>query len=77
MYHPSERIYGTFPLISYVLVQGGRQFVTVEHNLNLITSGACVAQWVKPPTLDFRSGLDLRVVSSSTVVGEALVCGAY
>ena len=34
--------------------------------------GAWVAQWVQCLTLDFRSGPDPRVVSSSLVLGSAL-----
>ena len=34
--------------------------------------GTWVAQSVKPPTLDLSSGLDLKVMSSSPVLGSTL-----
>ena len=36
------------------------------------TQGAWVAQLVKRPTLDLSSGLDLRVMSSSSAMGSSL-----
>ena len=41
-------------------------------NRSFFTRGAWVAQLVKHLTLDLSSGLDLRVVSSSPVLGYAL-----
>ena len=45
---------------------------TKENNIIKRQSGAPGCQWVKLMTLDFRSGLDLRVVSSSPALGSAL-----
>ena len=38
----------------------------------IYNEGTCVAQLVKPPTLDLSSGLGLRVVNSSPVFGSTL-----
>lgn len=40
--------------------------------VNKYTLGACVAQLDEPPTLDFVSGPDLRVIRSSPSSGSML-----
>ena len=43
---------------------------SIHFFLRIKKRGTWVAQSVKHPTLDFSSGLDLRLVSSSTVSGS-------
>ena len=44
----------------------------LKENVKIDTKGTWVAQWVKHLTLDLSSGLDLRVVSSSPMLGSTL-----
>lgn len=59
-----------------VAILNNQNFLKKKNSFKYSNRGPWVAQLVKPLTLDFSSGLDLRVMSSSPMLGSTQR-GAY
>ena len=54
------------------LIRNPRHQNLLLHLRNFLFRGALVPQSAKPPTLDFHSGCDLKVVRSSPALGSVM-----